>query len=37
MAEIEAGNRGAASQRRSVPLISDIFKVGERAERVTRY
>jgi uncharacterized membrane protein HdeD (DUF308 family) len=37
MAEIEAGGRGDATPRRNVPLISDIFRVGERAERVTRH
>jgi uncharacterized membrane protein HdeD (DUF308 family) len=37
MVETEAGNRGAASPLSGVPLISDIFRVGERAERVRRY
>jgi uncharacterized membrane protein HdeD (DUF308 family) len=37
MVETEVRNRGAASPPRGVPLISDIFRVGERAERVRRY
>jgi uncharacterized membrane protein HdeD (DUF308 family) len=37
MVETEAGYRAGASPPRGVPLISDIFRVGERAERVRRY
>jgi uncharacterized membrane protein HdeD (DUF308 family) len=37
MVETEVRNRGTASPLRGVPLISDIFRIGERAEQVGRY
>ena len=37
MAEIQASSHIGATERRTMPLLSDIFKVGERAEQVTRY